>query len=190
VGRILFLGRKTAVWWLLGIIGGVAQRPLPESQPDCDYSGLNASYLMPCLLTEVQRGIRMKTPQALIVEDVSELSDIFAEAISAAGYEVSCLSDGLVAHTYLQDNTPDLLVLDIHLPGLKGDSLLQQTQLDGRFAQTKYIIVTADAYRGEALRELADLVLLKPVSYRQLRDLSGRLATVMDHLQTSPIIRQ
>jgi CheY-like chemotaxis protein len=129
----------------------------------------------------------MKTPQALIVEDVSDLSEIFAEALSAAGYEVSCLADGLSAQLYLQEYTPDLLVLDIHLPGLKGDSLLYQVQQDNRFAQTKYIIVTADAYQGDALRELADLVLLKPVSYKQLRDLSGRLTAVMPHLQTSQI---
>ena len=129
----------------------------------------------------------MKTPQALIVEDVSDLSIIFSEALSAAGYEATCLSDGLKAQTYLQTNTPDLLVLDIHLPGIKGDSLLQELQQDGRFQQTKFIIVTADAQRGEELREEADLVLLKPVSYRQLRDLSGRLTSVMDHLQTSNI---
>ena len=129
----------------------------------------------------------MKTPQALIVEDVTDLSDIFAEALTAAGYSVFCLADGVAAYTYLQENIPDLLLLDIHLPGIKGDSLLQQVQEDSRFKQTKYIIVTADAYRGDELREVADLVLLKPVSYRQLRDLSGRLTVAMDHLQTGQI---
>ena len=132
----------------------------------------------------------MKTPQALIVEDVTDLSDIFAEALTAAGYDVICLADGVAAYAYLQKNAPDLLLLDIHLPGINGDYLLQEVQQDSRFEQTKYIVVTADAYRGEELRELADLVLLKPVSYRQLRDLSGRLTAVMDHLQTGQIGRR
>lgn len=129
----------------------------------------------------------MKTPQALIVEDVPDLSQIFAEALDAAGYNVTCLADGLAAHTYLQDATPDLLVLDLHLPRLRGDSLLQHVQQNGRFNHTKVIIVTADAYRGQELQKEVDLVLLKPISYRQLRDLSSRLVNGMDHLHTGPI---
>jgi CheY-like chemotaxis protein len=129
----------------------------------------------------------MKTPQALIVEDVSDLSIIFSQALSAAGYEATCLADGKLAQTYLANHIPDLLVLDIHLPGLRGDILLEQIQKDVRFSKTKIIIVTADTLRGDELREDADLVLQKPVSYLQLRDLSGRLTAVMDHLHTKPL---
>ncbi|VAW43178.1 hypothetical protein MNBD_CHLOROFLEXI01-1967 [hydrothermal vent metagenome] len=128
----------------------------------------------------------MKTPQALIVEDVSDLSIIFSKAVTAAGYEATCLADGQIAQTYLANHIPDLLVLDIHLPGLRGDMLLKQVQEDTRFSKTKIIIVTADTRRGDELREDADLVLQKPVSYLQLRDLSSRLTAVMDHLHTKP----
>ncbi len=128
----------------------------------------------------------MKTPQALIVEDISDLSIIFSQALAAAGYETTCLADGHIAQNYLNKHIPDLLVLDIHLPGVRGDMLLKQVQDDARFNETKIIIVTADTRWGNELREDADLVLQKPVSYRQLRDLSGRLATIMN-LNTKPL---
>ncbi|WP_420631743.1 response regulator [Candidatus Leptofilum sp.] len=120
----------------------------------------------------------MKVPQALIVEDVTDLAVIFAQAIAAAGYEVTTLADGLLAQTYLNETVPDLILLDIHLPHLRGDKLFQHLHRDPQFNQTKIIIVTADSHRGEELREEVDLVLLKPISYLQLRDLTSRLATV------------
>lgn len=129
----------------------------------------------------------MKTPQALIVEDVSDLATIFAQALHAAGYEVHTLADGSLAQDYLQAIVPDLLVLDIHLPNLNGDELLHQVQEDSRFAQTKIIIVTADVRRGAELNDAVDLVLQKPVSYVQLRDLSSRLTAAMTHLQTGSL---
>lgn len=129
----------------------------------------------------------MKTPQALIVEDVSDLATIFAQALHAAGYEVQTLADGSLAQDYLQAIVPDLLVLDIHLPNLNGDELLHQVQEDSRFAQTKIIIVTADVRRGAELNDAVDLVLQKPVSYVQLRDLSSRLTAAMTHLQTGSL---
>ena len=121
----------------------------------------------------------MKTLQALIVEDIFDLATIFSQALKDAGYQVTCLADGLAAETYLDENVPDLLLLDIHLPNLRGDKLLKRVRQDPRLCYTKIIIVTADSRRGDELREQADLVLHKPVSYLQLRDLSSRLTAVM-----------
>lgn len=128
----------------------------------------------------------MKKPQALIVEDVSDLATIFTHALTAANYAVTCLADGLAAQRYLANHVPDLLLLDIFLPTLKGDALLKLVRQDERFAKTKIILVTADTRRGEELQDEVDFVLHKPVSYRQLRDLSSRLTAVMDHLHTKP----
>ena len=129
----------------------------------------------------------MKTPQALIVEDVFDLAAIFAQALVAAGYKVTHVEDGHAALAHLDNFTPDLLLLDIHLPYLSGDKLLHLVRQDARFSRTKIIIVTADSRRGGELREEADLVLIKPVSYRQLRDLSSRLTAVMDNIHAKPI---
>ncbi len=119
----------------------------------------------------------MIKPKVLIVEDSLELVALFTVALLEAGYEVNCLTDGAAAQRYLAQSVPDLLVLDLQLPYISGEHLVEQIRQDDRFSQTRIIIVTADYRRGDALEELADLVLQKPVSYRQLRDLSSRFTT-------------
>lgn len=126
----------------------------------------------------------MKTPRALIVEDVPDLAEIFSLAINAAGYQTTILTNGQQAKQFLANDVPDLLVLDIHLPFYSGDRLLEEIRQRPHFAHTMIIVVTADTRRGEELRDIADFVLHKPISFKQLRDLSSRLTAAMPHLQT------
>ena len=121
----------------------------------------------------------MEKPKALIVEDSLELIAMFALALLEAGYEVACLTDGESAQAYLTATTPDLLLLDLQLPTISGEQLITQVRQDARFRQTRIIVVSADYRRGDELQELADLVLQKPVSYQQLRDLSNRFTPGM-----------
>jgi CheY-like chemotaxis protein len=67
------------------------------------------------------------------------------------------------------------VVLDLHLPGVSGRKLLDVIRADGRLTKTRVILATADYRTAEELRDSADLVLLKPISFKQLRDLSARL---------------
>jgi len=52
---------------------------------------------------------------------------------------------------------------------------LTKIKKDGRFARTMIIITTADARMGEAYSEQADFVMIKRISFVQLRDLTKRL---------------
>ncbi len=70
---------------------------------------------------------------------------------------------------------PALIILDLHLPFLSGKDLLYYIRADQRFTQTRIMLTTADTVLAENLREEADLVLLKPISPGQLRDLAKRL---------------
>ncbi|MEZ4593580.1 MAG: response regulator [Chloroflexota bacterium] len=129
----------------------------------------------------------MKTPRALIVEDAPDLAEIFSLALRTAGYHTTILDNGLQAKQFLTHETPDLLLLDIHLPHYSGDRLLEEIRHLSHFAQTMIIIVTADTRRGEELRDIADFVLHKPIGFKQLRDLSSRLTAAMPHLKTGPL---
>ena len=129
----------------------------------------------------------MKTPHALIVEDTPELAEIFSMALTAAGYQTEVLDNGQSARQHLATETPDLLLLDIHLPNLNGDRLLAEVRQMPHLAQTLVILATADTRRGEELREVADFVLQKPISFTQLRDLSSRLTSVMPRLHSDPL---
>jgi DNA-binding response OmpR family regulator len=120
----------------------------------------------------------MTNPLALIIEDDYDLSIIFAEALQAAGFETQIVRAGDTALMWLSSTTPNVVVLDLHLPRVAGTSILQQIRSDPHLTETRVIVATADARLAETLREDADLVLLKPISFTQLRDLAARLTSV------------
>ncbi len=118
----------------------------------------------------------MTKPFALIIEDDEMLATIFEQALVMADYDTEVIRDGRQATTRLLEGTvPDVITLDLHLPYVSGEDLLKQIRADSRFDQTKVIIATADARMGEYLDKKADLVLIKPIRFSQLRDLAARL---------------
>lgn len=114
---------------------------------------------------------------ALIIEDDEDLASIFAEAVRGVGFEVEHVADGKKAQERLKSGTaPYLILLDMHLPHVSGEDLLTNTiKPDNRFDRTMIIITTADARMGDAYRDQVDFVLVKPISFVQLRDLTSRL---------------
>ena len=113
---------------------------------------------------------------ALIIEDDEDLANIFAEALRGVGYEVEHLADGKIAQERLRNGpAPFLILLDMHLPHVSGGELLTKIKQDERFANTMIILTTADARMSEAYSDQADFVMIKPISFVQLRDLTSRL---------------
>jgi DNA-binding response OmpR family regulator len=117
----------------------------------------------------------MTPPLALVIEDDPKLANIFAEALRAAEFEAEIVQDGQLALARLADIVPAVVVLDLHLPYISGKDILQSIRSDSRYNQTRVILATADPMMAEELRTEADLVLLKPISFTQLRDLASRL---------------
>lgn len=113
----------------------------------------------------------------LIIEDDEDLASIFAEALRGVGFEVEQVADGEAAQERLKNGPPPFLILlDMHLPHISGADLLTNViKKDERFAKTIVIITTADARMGEAYTEQVDFVMIKPISFVQLRDLTSRL---------------
>ena len=113
---------------------------------------------------------------ALIIEDDEDLAEICAEALRGVGFNVELVADGRKAQERLKGGViPFIILLDMHLPHVSGGDLLTIMKQDERFSDTLIIITTADARMGEMYREQADFVLVKPISFVQLRDLTARL---------------
>ena len=113
---------------------------------------------------------------ALIIEDDEDLASIFAEALRGVGYEVELAADGKLAQERLKsDSIPFIVLLDMHLPHVSGGDLLTLIKQDDRFEKTTIIITTADARMGDMYRDQADFVMIKPISFVQLRDITARL---------------
>lgn len=117
----------------------------------------------------------MNNQLALIIEDDPYLSDIFARALRAAEFDIEIVQDGQQALTRLNETQPIIVILDLHLPHVSGDKILQRIRTDPRLVQTRVIITSADHILADSLKLDADLVLVKPVSFIQLRDLAIRL---------------
>lgn len=111
-------------------------------------------------------------PLALIIEDDKKLSFLFAEAMREAKFETEIIEDGRTAIKRLSGKPPTVVILDLYLPYISGDKILSKMRADKRFANTRIIIATADAFMAEGLREDSDLVLIKPISIKQLRKLA------------------
>ena len=117
------------------------------------------------------------TPRsAMIIEDNEDLAIIFAEALQAAGFDTGIVQDGDTALVRLEASRPDIIILDLHLPHVSGEAILERIRTDERLAGTRVIIATADPRMADMLKDQADLVLLKPISFGQLRDLAARLS--------------
>lgn len=114
---------------------------------------------------------------ALIIEDDEDLANIFAEALRGVGFDVEHIADGQVAQDRLRSGVPPFLILlDMHIPHISGGDLLTNViKKEEQLAKTMVIITTADARMGETYGEMADFVMIKPISFVQLRDLTSRL---------------
>ena len=71
-------------------------------------------------MAEVARGRRV-----LLVDDEEDLRNLVGSIVSDLGYEVDTARDGLAAIERIEEDPPDLVLLDLVLPGLDGISVLR-----------------------------------------------------------------
>jgi DNA-binding response OmpR family regulator len=112
---------------------------------------------------------------AWVIEDDEAHAKLFSEALLQAGYQVEVIRDGKTALARFGQVIPTVVVLDINLPYIAGTDILRHIRGDRRLAKIRVIIASADERIAATLHNEADLVLIKPISYPQLRDLSQRL---------------
>ena len=116
----------------------------------------------------------MATPFALIVEDHLASAEFFATALGESGFETEIIRNGQDAIDRLSEIVPDMIILDLNLPGVHGAEILKSVRSDERLADTHVIVTTTHWQGAEEVEQEADLVVLKPVGYEQLRDLASR----------------
>ena len=114
-------------------------------------------------------------PIAFVIEDDKNLALAFSEAVIDADFEVEVIYDGQVAMDRLAEVLPDIIILDLHIPNVNGIEILDHIRSSEQLQNIKVIVATADDHRAATLRGSADLVLLKPIGYRQLQQLASRL---------------
>jgi DNA-binding response OmpR family regulator len=112
---------------------------------------------------------------AIVVEDDPGVGGVYVEALKQAGFETELFSNGRAALARLAVAVPDLVLLDLNLPVVSGETILPAIRADERLAATRIIITTGESHRAQEMQSRADLVLVKPVSAIQLSDLAARI---------------
>jgi CheY-like chemotaxis protein len=112
---------------------------------------------------------------ALVVEDDIDLAFLVGRVLQKAGFEVEKVYTGLQALAALGSTVPNLIILDLGLPQVSGGEILESIRRDPRLSRTYFVITTAYPHLTQTIKDKADLVLSKPVSYAKLRDLSRKL---------------
>ena len=114
----------------------------------------------------------MTSPRILIVEDDREIAELVEENLVTLGFQVNVAHDGFGMFRSLADDTPDLILLDIMLPGEDGLALCRELRKTGSKTQaTPLIFVTALgelADRAVGLEIGADDYITKPFEMREL----------------------
>ena len=117
----------------------------------------------------------MQKPLAYIVEDDLDLANLFAMALQTSEFETHTFENGRLAIEALNNTLPELIMLDLHLPDMTGEDVLNHLRTKPDFTGTRIIISSSQSAYAASLREKVDFLLDKPVDYYQLCVLSSRL---------------
>ena len=104
----------------------------------------------------------------VVVEDEPSISEVISLYLRRAGYIVSCYSDGLVALDSLTSQLPDLIILDVMLPGMDGFALVRNLRDQ---SDVPIILLTSRKEESDRIAGLelgADDYVVKPFSPQEL----------------------
>ncbi len=107
----------------------------------------------------------------LIVEDERDIADLVGFNLERAGYEVLKAHDGITGAELAIRERPDLVVLDLMLPGKDGYGVFKELRRDSRSRDIPVIMLTARAQTEDRIQGLeagADDYLTKPFSPKEL----------------------
>jgi two-component system, OmpR family, response regulator MprA len=109
-----------------------------------------------------------RTPRVLIVEDDEEIAQALQRSLRLEGYEVRVAPDGERALGDARSYIPDLVVLDLGLPGLDGIEVARRLRADGDVPILMLTARDAVESRVEGLDSGADDYLVKPFERQEL----------------------
>ncbi|MFS2224560.1 two-component system response regulator BaeR [Pantoea sp. B65] len=122
-------------------------------------------------------------PMILIVEDEPKLAQLLIDYLQASNYRTHHIAHGDQVLSYVQQTPPDLILLDLMLPGTDGLTLCREIR---RFSDLPVMMVTAKTEEIDRLLGLeigADDYICKPFSPREV---VARVKTILRRVKSSP----
>jgi diguanylate cyclase (GGDEF)-like protein len=128
----------------------------------------------------------VEKPFALIIEDDRDIVALFRHVLDLAGYHTEIVLNGKVAVEHLSRSTPDIVLLDLGLPGVSGSEILAMMRADERLKNIPVVVITAHAPLAEVLPVRPQLVLIKPVNIEQMSKLIQRICPTEQSMESLP----
>lgn len=120
-------------------------------------------------------------PRIVAIDDEAEFTKTIRDYLSARGYDVDIAFNGITGLELVDEKNPDVVLVDLKLPGLDGDQLL--TRIRENHPDTKVIVITAyndgGKTRDRLLSKGAFAHFDKPLS--SLRDLVSTITRALQH---------
>ena len=119
-------------------------------------------------------GVGSKTSggaRVLVVEDEPDIRELVQMTLAAAGYDAVAVADGPAALQQARELAPDLVVLDLGLPGMEGSEVLGRLRIDRATREVPVIVLTARLDAGserEVMALGASEFLVKPFKRQEL----------------------
>lgn len=116
--------------------------------------------------------------RVLVIDDDRPLAETIAQTLQEAGYQVSVAFDGYEAGVKMATLKPDLLVLDLIMPGMDGFAVCQRVKADPKAKRTKILAMTGFVEDGNVAKAVecgADLCLEKPFRMQSLTTAAAKL---------------
>ncbi len=123
---------------------------------------------------------------ALIIDDNWFNRDIFRIALESAGYAVTELDNGSEGIALLEQQTFNLLILDLQMPLVDGRTVLVKVKEHPLHKKMRVVVVTANAHMATSdVDEMADYVMYKPINVMEFSEFVRRLKNIS--VPTSPV---
>jgi len=119
--------------------------------------------------------------RVLVVDDDRDTCDLLAKWLQQAGHESTCVTSGGGALAHLKSEQPDVVILDVMMPGMDGEELLKRVRDDRRISNVPIVCYSAiddPTFIKRVLSEGANDYWVK--GSLEFRDIEARLAKYMD----------
>ncbi|MCL6735218.1 response regulator transcription factor [Streptomyces neyagawaensis] len=121
--------------------------------------------------------------RVLVADDDADIRDLVAFKLTQSGHQVTAVEDGMTALRVLRERPPDLVLLDIRMPGISGLDVCRELRAAEETSSLPVILITARSQEGDV--ELgfsagADDYIVKPFSPREL---SSRVNAVLSRVE-------